>query len=133
VVPGTPPTTPEARRKIGVYPNPYRANALWDGGYERERKIVFFNLPARCELRIYTLAGDLVDQFTHESTSYDGKDIKWFREFAPGDQSTVFSGGEHAWDLVSNNDQALATGLYLFTVKDLNTGEVFRGKFVIIK
>ena len=133
VVPGTPPSTPEARRKIGVYPNPYRANALWDGGFERERKIVFFNLPASCEVRIYTLAGDLVDQFNHHATTYDGKDIKWFREFSPGDRAPVFSGGEHAWDLVSSNDQALATGLYLFTVKDLNNGEIFKGKFVIIK
>jgi hypothetical protein len=133
VIPGTPPRTPEARRKIGVYPNPYRANALWDGGFERERKIVFFNLPASCEVRIYTLAGDLVDQFNHQSTTYDGKDIKWFREFSPGDRAPVFSGGEHAWDLVSSNDQALATGLYLFTVKDLDNGDILKGKFVIIK
>ena len=133
VVPGTPPLPVKEGRKVGVYPNPYRANALWDGSFERERKIVFFNLPRRCEVRIYTLAGDMVDQFTHESMAYDGKDIKWFREFSPTDRSTIFSGGEHAWDLVTSNDQALATGLYLFTVKDLESGEIFKGKFVIIK
>jgi len=133
VVPGTPPMPAQEKRKVGVYPNPYRGNALWDGTFERERKIVFFNLPPRCEVRIYTLAGDMVDQFTHESTSYDGKDIKWFREFSPTDRATVFSGGEHAWDLVTSNDQALATGLYLFTVKDLESGEIFKGKFVVIK
>jgi hypothetical protein len=133
VVPGTPPMPTQEKRKIGVYPNPYRGNALWDGTFERERKIVFFNLPSRCEVRIYTLAGDMVDQFTHESTNYDGKDIKWFREFSPTDRATIFSGGEHAWDLVTSNDQALATGLYLFTVKDLESGEIFKGKFVVIK
>jgi hypothetical protein len=43
------------------------------------------------------------------------------------------SGGEHAWDLVSGSDQAIATGLYLFTVKDLANGEIKKGKFLIIK
>jgi len=133
MIPGTLPMPASEKRNVGVYPNPYRTSALWDGGFERERKIVFFNLPARCEVRIYTLAGDIVDEFTHESTSYDGQDIKWFREFSPSDRTPVFSGGEHAWDLVTNNDQALATGLYLFTVKDLENGEIFKGKFVIIK
>lgn len=133
VIPGTPPMPAQEPRKVGVYPNPYRANALWDGSYERERKIVFFNLPARCEVRIYTLAGDMVDQFTHEATSYDGKDIKWFTEFSPADETPIFSGGEHAWDLVTGNDQALATGLYLYTVKDLESGEIYKGKFVVIK
>ena len=133
VLPGTPPMPAQEPRKVGVYPNPYRANALWDGRYERERKIVFFNLPARCEVRIYTLAGDMVDQFTHEATSYDGKDIKWFTEFSPSDETPIFSGGEHAWDLVTSNDQALATGLYLYTVKDLEGGEIYKGKFVVIK
>lgn len=133
VIPGTPPMPAQEQRKVGVYPNPYRAYALWDGSYERERKIVFFNLPARCEVRIYTLAGDMVDQFTHEAANYDGKDIKWFNEYTPVDKTPVFSGGEHAWDLVTSNDQALATGLYLFTVKDLDSSEIYKGKFVVIK
>jgi hypothetical protein len=133
ILPGTPPMQVQEQRKVGVYPNPYRANALWDGRYERERKIVFFNLPARCEVRIYTLAGDMVDQFTHEAANYDGKDIKWFNEYTPVDKTPVFSGGEHAWDLVTSNDQALATGLYLYTVKDLGSGEIYKGKFVVIK
>ncbi len=133
VTPGTPPLVAGEQRKVGVYPNPYRAGAIWDGGFERERKIVFFNLPAHCEVRIYTLAGDLVDQFTHRAEAYDGREIKWYREYSPTDKPTVFSGGEHAWDLISRNDQALASGLYLFTVKDQDSGEVYRGKFVVIK
>ncbi|MBN2365971.1 MAG: hypothetical protein EH225_08210, partial [Calditrichaeota bacterium] len=88
VTPGTPPMPRTEKRKVGVYPNPYRANAVWDGNFERERRIVFYNLPASCEVRIYTLAGDLVDQFTHNSATYDGRDIKWYREFSPGDKPT---------------------------------------------
>ncbi|NOX37091.1 MAG: hypothetical protein GXO78_06085 [Calditrichaeota bacterium] len=131
VSPGTPPRKPNQPLKVGVYPNPYRVNALWDGTQERERKLYFYNLPRNCEVRIYTLAGDLVDSFIHRGDDYRGMDIKWYESFSQG--NTIFPGGEHAWDLVTQHDQAIATGLYLFTVKDLDTGEIYRGKFVVIK
>ena len=35
--------------------------------------------------------------------------------------------------LITSADQAIATGLYLFTVKDLATGNIKRGKFLVIK
>ena len=43
------------------------------------------------------------------------------------------SGGEHPWDLITDSDQAIATGLYLFSVLDKNTDDVKTGKFLIIK
>jgi len=132
IAPGTPATEEgEPHMKVGVYPNPYRTHAAWDGSLERDRKIYFFNLPAYCEVRVFTLAGDLVDKFTHNSNNYDGTDIQWFQKFGRGE--TIFAGGEHAWDLVTKDDQAIATGLYLFTVENLNSGEIQRGKFLIIK
>ncbi|MEZ4765492.1 MAG: hypothetical protein R3C26_20620 [Calditrichia bacterium] len=69
--------------------------------------------------------------FVHNGEAYTGDDIEWYRQFSEG--KTVFCRGEHAWDLVTEADQAIATGLYLFTVKDLDGGDVYRGKFVIIK
>jgi hypothetical protein len=131
VSPGTPPTVNQAAARVGIYPNPYRAGALWDGNFERERKLYFYNLPARSQVRIYTLSGDLVDSFTHHGGSYTGQDIDWYQKFSEG--NTVFPGGEHAWDLVTREDQAIATGLYLYTVEDLDNGEIQKGKFVIIK
>ena len=131
VSPGTPPRQPGSNLQVGVYPNPYRTGAIWDGGFERERKLHFYNLPRNCEVRIYTIAGDLVDSFEHRGDFYRGEDILWYQNFSEG--NTVFPGGEHAWDLVTDSDQAIATGLYLFTVKDNDTGEVHKGKFVIIK
>lgn len=116
---------------IGVYPNPYYGNALWDGSQERQRKLYFFNLPPKCDITIYTIAGDIVDKFTHDAAAYNGGDIEWFKTYA--DSTVRMSGGEHAWDLISKNDQAIATGLYLFTVKNLETGYIKRGKFLIIK
>jgi len=98
---------------------------------ERQRKLHFFNLPRDCEVRIYTLAGDQVDSFIHNGDTYAGDGIEWYDKFSEG--NTIFPGGEHAWDLVTASDQAIATGLYLFTVKDLDSGEISRGKFVVIK
>jgi hypothetical protein len=132
VVPGTPPVSPGSRA-VGVYPNPYYSRAVWDGAGERNRKIYFYNLPERCTIRIYTLAGDVVEEIPHDGATYDGSDIAWFRQFGDAQTPPRFAGGEHAWDLITKFDQALATGLYLFTVEDAATGDVARGKFVIIK
>ena len=134
VVPGSLPTSNKST-EIGVYPNPYYTSAYWEGsnGGERNRKIIFFNLPARCEIRIYTLAGDIIQTIDHDAATYTGSDIDWFRKFETLGVTPQFSGGEHAWDLITKTDQAIATGLYLFSVKDGDTGEIRVGKFLVIK
>lgn len=134
VFPGTPPNenfgSSASEYQVGVYPNPYRVNAAWDGPLEGERKLYFYNLPAKSEVRIYTVAGDIVSEFTHDSETYNG-DIDWFSNYS--DDPRVLPGGEHAWDLQSNANQILTTGLYLYTVKDVSSGETQTGKLVIIK
>ena len=132
VIPGTPATSIKSA-EVGVYPNPYYAGAAWDGSGERDRKIYFYNLPARAVIKVYTLSGDLVTEIDHDAATYTGSDIKWFQNFSGLGVPAEFAGGEHAWDLISKYDQAIATGLYLFTVKDLATGNIKRGKFVVIK
>ncbi|MGA9116792.1 MAG: hypothetical protein WB626_08460 [Bacteroidota bacterium] len=131
-VPGTPPTSGR-ETEVGVYPNPYYVNAVWDGTGERNRKIYFTNLPRRCSIRVYTLAGDIVAELEHDAASYDGSGIEWFRRFGGTDEAPVFAGGEHAWDLITRFDQAIASGLYLFSVLDAETGAVKRGKFLVVK
>jgi len=130
-VPGRP-ISQTAQRKIYVYPNPYKAGALWDGSGTRDRLIWFANLPARATIRIYSLAGDLIDEIQHDANSYNGRDIDLLSQRAASEK-TVYSGGEHGWDLISKNDQAIATGLYLYSVKDEDTEEIYTGKFVVIK
>jgi len=130
LIPGTGSLDDEST-PIGVYPNPYYVNAAWDGQQERERKIYFYNLPELAEVTIYTIAGDVVERFTHDSRAYNGGDIQWFKTFADGTQ--ILAGGEHAWDLISKDDQAIATGLYIFTVKNQKTGFIKKGKFLVIK
>ncbi|MBL6963268.1 MAG: hypothetical protein ISR55_05550 [Bacteroidetes bacterium] len=119
-------------QEIGVYPNPYRVSASWDGVTSRTKKIYFYNLPSRCEIIIYTLSGDIVRRLEHDADFYKGDDIQWFSRFS-GSEKRVFSGGEHAWDLLSENGQTITQGLYLFSVKDYSGNIVKTGKFAILK
>lgn len=128
VFPGTP--SSDGSLSVGVYPNPYRANAAWDGGTNRTRRLNFYNLPPRAEIRVYTLAGEIVKEMLHEADSYIG-DIRWYDQFSA--ENRRLPGGEHSWDILSENSLNIAGGLYLYTVKDLDTGDIQRGKFVIIK
>ena len=119
-----------------AYPNPYYAGASWEGTssfQEQSRKLYFANLPANCEIYVFTAAGDFLDKITHNA-QYDGSDIRWNQTFGSEDASqNVYSGGEHAWDLLTENTQIIARGIYIFTVKDLDTGKLYKSKFAIIK
>jgi len=123
VTPGTPP--PQTVGEVAVVPNPYRGdiayssyNPPWEKPQgsrpwwmEQDRRIQFVNLPEQCEIKIYTLAGDLVNTIRHENPSRGYED----------------------WNLTSSVGQAISSGIYLFTVEDLKNGQVQVGKFVVIK
>ena len=117
---------------IIVVPNPYRGDVDYrdmgwednDGQYvyaEEYRKIAFLNIPERCVIRIYTLAGDLCKTITHNGYS---------------DSDTPYWYGKNGayWNLINENRQAVMSGIYLFSVQDVdNKKDDFVGKFVIIK
>ncbi len=129
--PGTPPAENDDNR-VGVYPNPYRVSAAWDGLGPTERLIWFQYLPPRAEIRIYTLSGDLVDTIRHDAATYSGSDVDRIGGGTYGGR-VAFSGGEHAWDLLNSNQQEIATGLYIYTVENLDTGKIKTGTFMVIK
>ncbi len=130
-----------------VYPNPYRGQATWEGYGSREQMIWFTNLPSKADIRIFTLAGDIVDIIHHDESRYAGQDIVNIDEgnhkVLPDGTPTYpeaphFSGGEHAWDLITRYEQAIASGLYLFSVENKvegssSYGRIKEGKFLIIK
>ena len=129
---GTPANT-DFSKPVGVYPNPYKINAAWDGTTSRTRKIMFFNLPQNAEIRIYTVAGDVVATLNHQSDQpYNGSTAGWYSSY-DGTNNSILAEGEHAWDVLSDSKQALSEGLYLFSVKDMRTNKVQTGKFAIIK
>jgi hypothetical protein len=114
IIPGTPPTS-KPDKEVGVYPNPYRASSMWDTGSPRGRVIRFYNLPEDATIYIYNLAGDLIKTIEHTGSKIGE------------------TGGEAVWDLITDREQAVATGLYIFCVKDHKTGRIKKGKFLVIK
>ena len=117
---------------VVVVPNPYRGDVKYtemgweniDGNYtyaEEYRKIAFLNIPERCVIRIYTLAGDLCKVIAHNGNS---------------ESDTPYWYGKNGayWNLINDNQQAVYSGVYLFSVQDVDKKkDDFVGKFVIIK
>ncbi len=123
VTPGT--GSREEVGEVAVVPNPYRGDVDYnsmdppwekpdptrDRWLEQDRRVQFINLPGRCTIKIYTLTGKLVETLNHNDPN------KGFED----------------WNLTSNVNQAIASGIYLFTVRNEETGNTQTGKFVIIK
>lgn len=123
-------------RKVYVFPNPYRVEARWDRGRQvRDHYLWFTNLPERCTLRIYTLSGDLVYQTPFVGSDYHGEGTRGV--FDPRSEVDVapptLSGTTYAWNMITREGQAAATGLYLYSVEDALTHEKTVGKFLIVK
>ena len=123
--------------RVVVFPNPYHGDAAWDEPLVRDRYLWFAGLPPRCTIRIYSLAGDLIKTIDFDGNTYGALDVRGI--YDPDDRSNpardipTLSGGMAAWDLTTRMDQAVATGLYVFSVENLATGHVERGKFLIMK
>ncbi len=125
-----------AGRTVSVFPNPYKVEAKWDAGrLVRDHYLWFANLPQRCTIRIYTLAGDLLKRVDFDGAIYDGSSARGL--FDPAAETALgapsLSGSLYAWDLITDQGQAAASGLYLFAVEDGATGAVQRGKFLVVK
>jgi hypothetical protein len=110
--------------KVMVVPNPYRVdenytyeNGGWEGrGFawdETKRLVKFIHLPGKCTIRVFTLTGDQITTIDYES---------------PPDRPNI---GEYDWNLMSESNRALASGVYVFTVESEFGRQV--GKFVLIR
>ncbi len=98
---------------IRVVPNPYLGGAEWDlkpnPTDPTGTKIAFNHLPPQSTVRIFTLAGDLVQTLT------------------PSDQD----GGSSYWNLISRNGQDIVSGIYLYSVESPECSLI--GKFVVVR
>jgi len=102
---------------IKVVPNPYIMTnamepAVGNKFLNQRRRIMFTHIPARCEIRIFTSSGVLVDKIDVENEPSDGK--------------------VH-WDLLSKEDLEIAAGMYVYHIKSKETGREKLGKFAVIK
>ncbi|MBN2171406.1 MAG: hypothetical protein JW819_08805 [Candidatus Krumholzibacteriota bacterium] len=133
VVPGRAPDQQPAGQKVTVFPNPYRGSAVWDANRATGRYVWFAGLPARADIKIFTLAGDLVAEIDFDRDTYTGANAAGVFAGAEGESPPVLPGTMAAWDLLSHNGQPVATGLYLFSVTDRDGGDCQQGKFLVLK
>jgi hypothetical protein len=85
--------------QVIVYPNPYH------GDFYHSNRVVFIQLPSQVILRIYTLDGQLVEEFQKDD---------------PGNRVV--------WDLTNRHGQPVASGVYIYVLKttsEKKTGKVF--------
>jgi hypothetical protein len=107
------------KHKVYVVPNPFRQHSGLFGKGE-ELRIEFMNIPAICTIRIYTLAGEIVQVIEHDDGS-----------------------GSEAWGSIEKLDYQVnqwmlyvAPGVYIYHVESKvpgQEGKYYIGKFSIIK
>ncbi len=93
-----------------IVPNPYNVAADQDVRWDREDRLGFLDVPGNCIIRIYTEMGQLVETIRHEDGS-----------------------GDEYWDHTTADRQLVASGVYIAVVRDLDSGEVAKKKFVIVR
>ena len=122
--------------KVTVFPNPYKAEAQWDAGrLVRDHYLWFANLPKHASIQIFSLSGDQVKQIDFDGDTYRGEGARGLYNPSTeiGTDPPLLSGTVFAWDMITERGQAIAAGLYLFSVRDKDSGDVQRGKFLVVK
>ena len=101
---------------VNVVPNPYIVTNKWEKRTvaqtgRGERRIDFINLPAKCEIRIFTITGALIKTLYKDSSPTDGS---------------------ISWNLVTDDGMDIAYGVYIYHLNAPGLGEKI-GKFAVIK
>jgi len=103
-------------QKIYAVPNPYRTGTSAETSpyYHNfpDNSIKFYHVPSEADLKIYTVAGDLVWE-THHS-SLDG------------------TGGVVTWDTKNKHGQPAGSGVYIYKFES-DSGDAMYGRIVIIR
>lgn len=94
--------------EVEVVPNPYIVRSGF-AETETDRRLRFIRLPRKCRIAIFTITGELVDDFVHEDP-YDGN--AW-------------------WDLRTKSGELVAPGLYIYVVESEGKEQI--GKFAVVR
>jgi hypothetical protein len=97
---------------IRVVPNPYNVTADPSLGFgsQSPNRLYFFNIPGRCDIKIYSELGELIQTIEHTDGS-----------------------GDQAWDSLTSSGQIVVSGIYIAVIDNKDTGEKKIVKFVIIR
>jgi hypothetical protein len=97
---------------VYAVPNPYRTGGsrLTTENYHNfpDDKIRFVNVPTDCQIKIFTVSGDLVWEYTHNG------------------------GGNIEWDATNRGGESVTSGVYIFRVEDPGGGQVY-GRLIVIR
>ena len=102
---------------IRVVPNPYvmsnmMEEAVTNPYLNQRRKIIFTNIPAQCNIKIFTVSGVLVDEIKVNNSPENGL---------------------IHWDMLTRESLEIAAGMYIYHVEASETGDTKIGKFAVIK
>jgi hypothetical protein len=95
--------------KVFVVPNPLLLKSGYGTGTDADR-ITFYELPAKCTIRIFSFAGNLVETIEHDAANDFSED--YFQ--------------------VTRNGQSIASGIYFYVVST-PSGDKYSGKMLVIK
>jgi hypothetical protein len=103
--------SPEQFTAVFAYPNPYRQAECSTFDVAGTCQVHFKNVPGRSQLFIYTLAGDLVKEIRNNNS----------------DTGTL------SWDTRNGAGEEVASGVYIYKVADLTSGEESFGRLAVIR
>jgi hypothetical protein len=98
--------------QVRIVPNPYIISADQSLGYGTNYgdRIMFYNIPGNCTIKIYSELGELINTITHTDGS-----------------------GDQAWESVTSSKQVLVSGIYIAVITDNTNGNKIISKFAIIR
>ncbi|MCK4579214.1 MAG: hypothetical protein KAU50_10515 [Candidatus Marinimicrobia bacterium] len=108
----------DALAQIRVVPNPYIAQDVFEppSGFASgrgDRIVHFINLPPICTIRIFTVAGELVNTINHDTSYWNGRE---------------------PYNLLNKENMEIAFGMYIWHVDASKSGLGEKvGKFAVIK
>jgi len=109
--------------QIRIVPNPYNIRAKdYQFGASAPDRIMFFNIPPKCVIKIFTESGELINTIEHTNSS-----------------------GDESWNLITSSRQVIVSGLYIayfevledyidpITGETMRKGESTHLKFIVIR
>jgi len=113
----------EVLDSIRVVPNPFHIRARAIQFENADDRIAFFGLPPKCDIRIYTERGDLINTLSH-----------------------VDGSGDELWNCTTSSNQIIVSGLYIAYIEvtedvidektdqvKLRKGDSITKKFIVIR
>ena len=100
--------------KVYAVPNPFYLKSGFTGtSPEENNKISFYGLTKNSTIRIFSMSGQLIQTVHHNANSTANLESPFYQ--------------------VTINNQRFASGVYFFVVTDEDTGNVSKGKFIVIR